>query len=190
MEYTTTMAKRKKKKNEVNFSKLCIIVGLFLLSIWGIHRYFYIRAMTLSNAILAQYANKPLLSSPPVHITVGNHISLSVVEAGKIDGTWAISPTGANHVHESASPGIPGNTIIYAHNAGNLFGPLDKISIGDAITVRTTDGKLYQYTVVLVSWVTPGHTELLAPTTHEVLTLYTCAGILDSLRIVVRAVPL
>ena len=184
------MAKRKKKKNTDNFSILFITIGLFLLSIWGIHRYFYYQTMTISNAILSQYATKLLLSSPPVHITIGNRISLSVVEAGKIGGAWAISPTGANHVHESASPVNPGNIIIYAHNAGNLFGPLDKISIGDMVAVRTTDGKLHQYTVVLVSWVTPGHTELLAPTTHEVLTVYTCAGILDSLRIVVRAIPI
>jgi sortase (surface protein transpeptidase) len=166
-----------------------IAFGMLLVSLWGIHRYFYDQAMTLSGAILAQYAKEPATQPLPIHITVGNSISLPVVESGKVDGTWAISQTGANHVSESAVPGTRGNTIIYAHNAGNLFGPLDKITVGAPIAVRTTDGELHRYTVASVSWVTPGHTELLLPTTIETLTLYTCAGILDSLRIVVRAIP-
>jgi len=183
------MAKRRKKKKQNRFPLILVSFGLVLLSFWGIHRYFYARSISLSDAILAQYAKEPSTLPAPIHITVASRISLPVVEAGKTDGAWAISQTSANHVYESAMPGTRGNTIIYAHNAKNLFGRLDTVIVGDPVTIRTTDGALHRYTVTSTVWVTPGHTELLSPTTAETLTLYTCAGILDSLRIVVRAVP-
>ena len=171
------------------FPLILLSFGLVLLTLWGVHRYCYIRSLTLSDAILAAFAHQKTQGAYPIHITVGTSINLPVVEAGKMDGSWAISQTSANHVHESALPGTRGNTIIYAHNARDLFGPLDKVTIGTAIVVRTTDGELHHYIVASISWVTPGHTELLLPTPTETLTLYTCAGLLDSLRIVVRAVP-
>lgn len=184
-----TKRSRKKRAKSSKFPIFLIALGLLLVSLWGLHRYFYDQAMTLSNAILAKYAKESVTRAFPVHITIANSISLPVVEAGKVGDTWAISQTSANHVRESATPGTRGNSIIYAHNSGNLFGPLDKVTIGEPVTIRTSDGAIHRYLVASTTWVTPGHTELLSPTTTETLTLYTCAGILDSLRIVVRAVP-
>ena len=167
-----------------------IVVGVVLMSLWGIHRYFYNQSIALSDALLSTYASEPSSVPTPTHITIGNSISLPIVEAGRLpDGTWAVSNTNANHVRQSANPGERGNIIIYAHNTPNLFGPLDKVKIGDQITVRTTDGISHKYIVASVTWATPEHTELLLPTTIETLTIYTCAGLLDSLRDVVRAVP-
>jgi LPXTG-site transpeptidase (sortase) family protein len=184
---------KRRKKNRSTFSKQLSIAllafGIGLLTLWGAHRFFYARSISLSDMILAQYTNTHSTLPAPIHITVGGSINLPVVEAGKVNGTWAISQTSANHVYESAMPGTRGNSIIYAHNAGNLFGPLDKITVGDPVTVLTTDGVLHRYRVTSEEWVTPGHTELLSQTKTETLTLYTCAGLLDSLRIVVRAVP-
>lgn len=180
----------RKKNPSSRFPVILITFGLALLGLWGIHRYFYMRSMSISDAILAMYAKTNTSKTIPIHITIGKTVSLPIVEAGYINGTWAISQIAANHVHESAAPGEAGNIIIYAHNAPNLFGPLDKIAVGDPIEIRSLDGSVHRYTVTSYSWVTPGHTELLAPTTTETLTLYTCAGLLDSLRIVVRAIPI
>ena len=156
--------------------------------LWGVHRYFYNQTMSLSDTILAQYAKQPSSIPAPIHIAVGS-ISLPVVESGKVGDTWAISQTSANHVRESAMPGTQGNIIIYAHNTSSLFGKLEDVKVGDQVGIRTTDGLLHRYSVTSIQWVTPGHTELLSPTTHETLTLYTCAGLLDSLRIVIQAIP-
>ena len=184
------MAKRRKKIRPPSRLPIVLIaIGLSLLTLWGVHRYFYDQTMTISSAILAQYTKEPSTLSPPVYITIGNRISLPVVEAGKVDGTWAISQTSANHVHESAMPGTRGNSIIYAHNSDALFGKLEDVIKGDPIAIRMADGTLHRYVVISTAWVTPDHTELLTPTSSEILTLYTCAGILDSLRIVLRAVP-
>jgi LPXTG-site transpeptidase (sortase) family protein len=181
--------RRNKRKTSAIFPMVLILCGVLLMSLWGIHRYYYNRSISLSDAILARFAREDAVHPFPVSISVNKLINLPVVEAGKVNGVWAISQSAANHVHGSAVPGEPGNIIIYGHNAGNIFGPLDKAKIGDQIVVRTGDAITHRYMVASVIWVTPGHTELLSPTTIETLTLYTCGGLLDSLRIVIRAVP-
>jgi LPXTG-site transpeptidase (sortase) family protein len=188
-------AKRRKKQHKPKalplFPILLITLGMLCVGFWGAHRVLYERSLTLSDAILARFAKEqPKGLALPIHITISNTINLPVVPAGKVDGVWAISKTSANYVHGSAVPGQPGNTIIYAHNSPEMFGPLDKVKEGDAVAVRATDGTLHRYTVSSVVWVTPGHTELLSPTKEETITLYTCGGLLDALRIVVRAEPI
>lgn len=167
-----------------------IIVGILLVTFWSIHKYFYNQSIALSDALLATYASQPSSIPLPIHITVGDSVSLPVVESGRIEnGTWAVSDTSANHVRQSASPGQEGNDIIYAHNLLRLFGKIQSTKIGENITVRTTDGNLYTYQVISITIVDPSQTELLQPTKHEALTLYTCTGLLDSQRFVVRAIP-
>ncbi len=177
--------------NRISWLPLFLIgAGCLLMALWGVHQYFYNQAISLSNTILVQYAKEPATRRPyPIHITIGNSINLPIVEAGEINGTWAVSQTSANHVRESAVPGQAGNIIIYAHNTPNLFGKLENVRVGDRIDIRATDGSLHSYKVASTEWVTTGHTELLTPTKTETLTLYTCAGLLDSLRNVVQAIP-
>ncbi len=170
-------------------SEILIIGGVLLLLLWGFHRFAYNRAISLSDVLLASYANEGH-TSQPIHIAIGKRISLPVVEAGKIDGNWTISKTSANHVRQSAQPGQKGNSIIYGHNTNKIFGFLLDVKVGDSIKIRMTDGTLYQYKATETHYVWPTQTELLAPTKEEILTLYTCAGLLDSLRFVVRAVPI
>ena len=105
------------------------------------------------------------------------------------NGAWTVSATSANHVIQSALPGENGNIIIYGHNLNTIFGYLMNIQVGSIVNLRNSDGSLHIYTVTSTEYVNPNQTELLAPTTNEVLTLYTCTGLLDSLRFVVRAVP-
>lgn len=90
---------------------------------------------------------------------------------------------------QSALPGENGNIILYGHNLNTIFGYLMDTKIGAIVNIRMTDGSLHRYTVTETQVVAPSQTQLLAPTTHEVLTLYTCTGLLDSLRFVVRAIP-
>lgn len=62
--------------------------------------------------------------------------------------------------------------------------------VGDIIKIRMTDGTLRQYIATETLYVSPSQTELLKPTKEETLTIYTCAGLLDSLRFIVRAKPI
>lgn len=181
------------KKKEVHSSPLStflIILGSLILLVWGVHRFAYNRALSLSDALLASYKNENSVAALPIHIALGTHISLPIVEAGKVNGIWTVSPTSANHVHQSALPGEKGNIIIYGHNLNKIFGFLMDAKVGDIIKIRMTDGTLHQYSVTETLYVSPSQTDLLRPTKEETLTLYTCAGLLDSLRFIVRAKPL
>lgn len=179
--------------NRSSFSWLpggLIVVGIILISLWGVHRYFYNQSIALSDALIASYANQQQSIPVPIHISVGDSVSLPVVESGRLpDGTWAVSDTSANHVRQSANPGEEGNIIIYAHNLDRLFGKIQWINKGTIVRIRTTDGALYSYQVISTSIVYPSQTQLLLPTKHETLTLYTCTGLFDSQRFVVQAVP-
>ena len=183
------MAKRKKTTKSSRFPIFLIAIGLVLMGIWGMHRYFYNRSLSLSDALLATYSQKRGQVALPIHITAGEKIKIPVVEGGKINGVWTVSATAANHVLNSAIPGESGNIIIYGHNTLKIFGNIQSLTQGDIIQVRTTDGVLHKYKVTITRTVSPSKTDLLAPTKTEVLTLYTCTGLLDSLRFVVRAIP-
>lgn len=163
-------------------------IGVLLLSLWGLHKFTYSRAISISEKLLSSYSTQKTETALPIHIGIGTRISLPVVEAGRENGVWAISQTSANHVRQSALPNEKGNIIIYGHNLKRIFGYLTDTKIGDIIRIRMTDGTLYKYKVKETHYVSPSNTTLLAPTKDEVLTVYTCAGLLDSLRFVVRAV--
>ncbi len=189
MSYTRPMAKRVKKKSSMLFPYLLIIIGLALVSVWVTHRYFYNRALRLSDSIVELYRKDPGNIALPTRITIPGIVSLPVVESTKVNGTWTVSAVTANHVHASASPGSRGNIIIYAHNLKKLFGNMKKLKRGQIINIVTSDGILHQYKVDKIQTVNPTQSELLAPTPTEVLTLYTCTGFFDAQRLVVRAEP-
>jgi hypothetical protein len=180
------MAKRKSRLTS-RFPVFLIIMGIALLSLWGLHRYLYSRSLSLSDALLASYSQEPNRRAVPIHITVippagegRNTIRLQIVEAGKAEGAWTVSPTKANHVHGSAVPGEAGNIVIYGHNSRP----------GDMVNIYAGDGSLHTYKISDIHIVDPSETALLSPTKTEVLTLYTCTGLLDSLRFVARALPI
>ena len=61
--------------------------------------------------------------------------------------------------------------------------------MGDSIILKTESNQEYSYSVSEILTVIPDQTEVLAPTDHEVLTLYTCTGLLDQKRLIVKALP-
>lgn len=185
------MSRKKISKTESYgiFPYILICVGVLLSCVWGLHRYLYSRSISLSDALIASYTRQDRGTSVPIHITIGTRISLPVVEAGMVNGMLSVSQTSANHLHDSAMPGQRGNIIIYGHNLNKIFGYLVDSRVGDPVSIRMTDGSLHTYRITDIHAVWPSQTELLEPTTSETLTLYTCTGLLDSLRFVARATP-
>lgn len=115
-------------------------------------------------------------------------LDLPVVEANVVGGYWELSDTSASHGVGSASPGEMGNTVVFAHARDGLFGPLRSITIGDMVYIMTKD-RWSRYRVTETKLVDEGQTEVIAPTSDETLTLYTCSGFLDSKRLIVIAKP-
>lgn len=170
-------------------SRVFLVIGVIFLLIWGTHKALYIRSLRISGDVLSTFSYTDSYKTHVSRIQVGRHIDASVVESGYVNGNWIVSPDNANHVYQSAIPGTPGNIIIYAHNTASLFGPLRGVKKGEIIHLTTTTGTQYTYVVTTVIEVNPSETSLLKPTVSETLTLYTCSGILDSKRFVIRAVP-
>lgn len=171
------------------FSYILVMLGLFLLTLWGLHTYLRTQSLTLNEAVLAAFETSKPHTATPVRIFIPSISTIDIVKAGKIQGEWTISKKAANYVLQSATPGTPGNAIIYGHNTYNIFANLHQTKKGDQVTLYMSDGVIRRYTVVDIQEVTPDNIDVLKPTITEVLTIYTCSGWLDSKRFVVRAVP-
>ena len=163
--------------------------GAILLMIWGTHRIISYQSLYLTSALLSTFTPVAVYQTHITNIRVGTTIDLPVIESGYVNGTWIISPNNANHVSQSASPGNPGNTIIYAHNTPHMFGPLRATTKGDTVILTLNNGAEFIYRVSQTAEVNPADVSLLRPTLTEVVTLYTCSGFLDSKRFVIRAIP-
>lgn len=125
----------------------------------------------------------------PTHITIPGFIDSSITPEMYRDGVWSISATAASHLNTSAYPGQPNNIIIYGHNKPSIFGPLKRLSGTEEILITLADGSIKKYKVLEIKQVTTDQLQYLHPTVGEVLTLYTCAGVFDSERLIVRALP-
>ena len=76
------------------------------------------------------------------------------------------------HIPETALPGASGNVVLAGHR-DTFFRPLRNIRLGDAITLKTTDGA-FQYLVESTKVVPANDVAVLNATTGRTLTLITC----------------
>jgi len=126
----------------------------------------------------------------PVRISIPRiSVDTKVVEAPIENGYWEVAPDAANHGQGSAYPGETGNTVLFAHARLGLFANLKKIQLHDLISIYTTDGQ-FVYQVEDISSVTPDRLDVIAPSSDERLTLFTCSGNFDEKRLVVVAKPI
>ena len=107
------------------------------------------------------------------------------ITEGYISGNeWTLFEDKVSWLATSSTPGR-GNTILYAHNKKNLFGPLKKIKIGDLIIIEG-QGKIYEYSVSEIRKVLPNEVDAILSPQNQ-LTLYTCDGSFDQKRLIVIA---
>ncbi|HMD06428.1 MAG TPA: class D sortase [Candidatus Acidoferrum sp.] len=86
--------------------------------------------------------------------------------------THTILRRAVGHVPETALPGSLGNVVLAGHR-DTFFRPLRNIRLGDAITLKTTDGA-FQYLVESTEVVPATDVEVLNATAGRTLTLITC----------------
>lgn len=165
------------------------IIGLFLI-LGGI---FYLsnRSSVLSFAnIPSEYSGTEPSGSIPVSLELPSlGLKLPVSETVIRDGIWQTSGSELSHLTVSARPGQSGNIIIYGHNTDGVLGRLHKISVTDLVKITNRTGNIFIYKINNIKTVSPQSVEVVSPTEHELLTLYTCTGFLDSQRLVVTALP-
>lgn len=165
----------------VVFLNVAIILGLYKL---------YQRTVLSFEVAPSIVTEHQWRTQPAVSIKIPTaNIELPIESSEIIDGIWQVSETGASHLISSAYPGEPSNIVLYGHNRKHLFSNLDVAQLGDTVTLTTADGKMYLYKITAKQIVKPSEIDVVLPTTHEVLTVYTCTGFLDSLRLVITAEP-
>jgi len=163
-----------------------LILGLFLIALFSGWRFYNARILSFKTDNVS--ASSETQSSNPVSISIpAIELALPVEESAIVDGVWQISYQGASHLDKSADPGEGGNIVIYGHNKNLLFGPIRWLKEGDLIEIRNEEGVLYNYRVVKTVITTPDDIEYVLPKSEEILTLYTCTGLLDSKRHIVLA---
>lgn len=176
------MARKKPKFNSFNYP---LIIGLFLLSVFGVWRYHEARILSFNTKSIENFQSSGV---KPVYIKsypVG--VDIEIRDATINNGVWTILPNTASYLLGSAGLGDKGNSIIYGHNKDEILGPIRWMKSGQKIEIKGNDNKDYVYEVVKTDTVDPDNLEYIRPKDEETLTIYTCTGFLDSKRFIVVA---
>lgn len=179
-------------KRKSKFKTLFVVVGLLgVISLtFGIYLK-YQRSVLSFGQSPPETTTTQKRAALPLNITIeAANINLPIKESNIIDGVWEISETGASFLSTSARPSENGNIVIYGHNKKHLFGGLiGKNLVGSIVEIKLMNGDIYKYQITETKTVSPTDIEEVLPTETEVLTLYTCTGLLDSKRLIIKALP-
>lgn len=187
-------AKKTKKKKKQQFPRWILplvffLIGINLIVLGGVYL-LYRRTILSFHVSPSITAEMHLRTALPKTITISSvGIDIPIDAADIENGIWKTSETHATYLNSSGRPGEGNNIVIYGHNRKNIFAPLKKVHVGDVIAIHNAEGKTYEYKVTEITTVKPTEIEKVLPTDHEVLTVYTCTGFLDSLRLIVIAQP-
>lgn len=178
----------KKAINWLNSPYIIIVVGL-LIFFFGAFHYYQIRALSFTK--IPSQITSPDRGELPVSITIPSiGIDLPVGVGSINDGVWQISYSSPTFLDSSSRPGTGGNVVIYGHNKKAIFGNLPYLSIGQKIFVKTQDGQIHPYIASEKFFVGADRVDLVSPSPKEELTIFTCWGLFDNQRVVVKATPI
>lgn len=127
-------------------------------------------------------------SQMPANINIPSISTLLPIEQKIIkNGEWGVSENGVSHLITSGTPGYSGNIILYGHNTSSALKDLQKVKIGETITIMDKNGKSYTYKIYSIKTVYPDDIGFLTSFENQTLTIYTCIGFADLKRLVVKA---
>lgn len=128
-------------------------------------------------------------TSPPASIVVPTlDLDLPVAPGIVKNNQWTLYDDKISWLATSEPPGSGKNVILYGHNRPLLFGKLDRLQVGEEITVIDNSGVVFTYTVAQRRKVLPEDVDVIISAKNQ-LTLYTCEGSFDEKRLVVIAYP-
>lgn len=167
---------------------IVVAVVTTILSIVFLFSYF-LRSITNIDHLEVTKTSQQANSSLPRSIYINSIVNSEIIIALSQEGNLPIAQDKPTYLLNSPKPGDNANIIIYGHNSNDVFGNLHTIKKGKEIIISTNDGTIYPYLVTEILIVEPSNTKPLQATNYELLTLYTCTGLLDSKRLVVQALP-
>lgn len=169
------------------FSLSCITIGItFLVSalylFYQIHDPNRLKFNSLPQTTTNQSA------SFPTKITIEPlDIDLPIIPTPSGAPGWPSTTLGVSYLSRSPIPGSVGNSIIYGHNWASLLGRLPEAKPGQLITIHYQNGQTHQFQIQYTAQVSPEDISIIQPSLDQRLTIYTCAGFLDSQRFVAVA---
>lgn len=163
------------------FGRLLISLGIFTILV----TIFLTQMAYISpNKQTILLSNTSSLSTYPISITLNN--STYTLEKGTFKyGLWPLSDSNPTYLESSGTPTQPGNIIIYGHNTPKIFGNLSELKEGSVVSITTNTHTTLDYKIDLVKKVLPQDVEILQQGRDEQITLFTCTGLFDSMRLVV-----
>ena len=171
-------------------SGLAVLIGINLVAAGFLFKAYQatVLSFTASPVVITKSKYRP--PAPTQLLIKDINLDLKIVPTQIQNGVWQIATDGASYLDSSSRPQEGGNIVIYGHNTGEMFGKLKFVDIGSIITLVNQESQTISYQVISISITSPDEIEYVLPKDHEVLTLYTCTGFLDSQRLVVVAEPI
>ncbi len=129
-----------------------------------------------------------IIDEKPLRIRIANiGINVNVEDSGIENGTWAVPEHAAGFAEGSAYLDEEhGNSVIFAHARWGLFKPLIDVKDGDTISVLG-EKNMYTYKVTSIEKILPDEIDKIKSFGDHQLTLFTCEGINDEYRLLVKA---
>jgi sortase A len=127
--------------------------------------------------LVQSLANLPVPTASPEQAVRIQIPALSVDAPVVMGDGWEQLKKGVAQHIGTPNPGQKGNLVLSAHNDvfGEIFRNLDKLKVGDQVTLYTTTGQRpYIYIVTNSQIVLPTQVEVMAPTEKATLTLVSC----------------
>lgn len=171
----------KLKKIKKFFKKnYLIVLGIFLIFVFGLWRYHNLRILSFSYQPAVNQVES--IGFTPKHIKaypVG--VDVDILQAVIVDGIWPVFPNSAGFVTNG------NNLIVYGHNKDQIMGPIRYIKNDAVVTLTDSSGGEHEYKVEKTDTVDPDNLMYLQKTDDETLTIYTCTGFWDTKRFIVVA---
>lgn len=156
-----------------------------LLTLFGVILILVSLGLSLLNPFSDTLAKSNYSNSKVVEVMIPFvYINSPVVKGGVKGGKWMLSN---NHVMSIQNNG---NFILYAHNKKGLFKNLKDVSLEDLVIVKKQDGNIYTYKIYSIEKIDPSDVEKVYSNNKNVLILYTCTGLFDTKRLVLKANPI
>lgn len=177
-----------KALNKINWNFAAALINLLILFTLF---FFYKEVLLKPQLPIIIPAYQQVEQVNPVFIDIPKTAERIPVESAHIiNGNWQTSDNTATHLITSSGINGGGNIVIYGHNTSGIFKSLKTIAVGESLILEATDQSKHEYKISEIKVVDPEQVTDVQPADHEVLTVYTCTGWLDSKRLIIKAYPI
>lgn len=165
-------------------SIVMILFGVTLLSIVALHKTSEVSASNTQPVTIIQ---KPQPFSA-VEVTIPSvNIDAPIIEGSIDNGVWKLDNNAVLKINVADSSNTKQAILLYAHDFIKLFGSLRFVKIDDQIYVKDDQGKVKTYQIISKEDIKPTQVDKLIPDLDNELILYSCDGVMDSQRVLVKA---